>query len=105
MNEFFTHQPLPLPHAQMATDRTHQTVDVDADLQGNIDAFCAELDGLMPTHLGKYVVYANSNLFKVFNSLESALTAGYENFAAESFMGQRVEPLREHIDFQATCQV
>ncbi|MGC1174252.1 hypothetical protein [Polaromonas sp.] len=103
MNDFFSDHPL--PHARMATDRTHQIVIVDAGLQGNIDAFCAQLDGLLPAHLGKYVVYANAHLFKVFNSLESALTAGYENFAADSFMVQRVEPLRAHIDFQATCQV
>lgn len=103
MNDFFSDRPL--PHARMASDRTHRTVVVDAGLQGNIDAYCAQLEGLLPSYLGKYVVFANSHLFKVFNSLESALTAGYENFGAESFMVQRVEPLRSHIDFQATCQV
>lgn len=103
MNDFFTDQPL--PKTKLAVDRTHKTVVVDACLQGNIDAFCAQLAGLLPVHQGKYVVYANSQFFKVFNSLEAALAAGYANFAADSFMVQRVEPLRTHIDFQATCQV
>jgi hypothetical protein len=78
---------------------------VDPTLQENIDAFCRQLDSLLPAHFGKYVVFANAHLFKVCGSLETALSEGYANFGAEPFLVQRVEPLRSHIDFQATCRV
>lgn len=83
----------------------HARVSVDPALQENIDAYCAQLGSLLATHMGEYVVFANSHLFKVCKSLESALTEGYAAFGASPFLVQRVEPLRSHIDFQATCRV
>ena len=93
------------PGRAMTHERTHEEVTVDPTLQENIDAFCRQLDTLLPTHLGKYVVFANADLFKVCGSLESALAEAYAQFGAEPFLVQRVEPLRSHIDFQATCRV
>ena len=89
----------------MPNERHHQVLTVDPSLQQNIDAYCAQLDALLPAHLGKYVIFANSHLFEVCNSLESAMSIGYAQFGTETFLVQRVEPLRSHIDFQATCQV
>lgn len=78
---------------------------VDPALQRNIDAFCGQLDVLLTSHLGKYVVFADAHLFKVCSSFESALSEGYAKFGARPFLVQRVEPLRTQIDFQATCRV
>ena len=89
----------------MPKERQQQMLTVDPSLQRNIDAFCAQLDALLVAHLGKYVIFANSHLFKVCDSLESAMSAGYAHFGSESFLVQRIEPLRSRIDFQATCQV
>jgi hypothetical protein len=79
--------------------------ELDPALRENIDAFCSQLDGLLSEHAGKYVVFANAKLVEVCGSLASALTIGYTNFAAGSFLVQRVEPLRSSIDFHATCRV
>jgi len=89
----------------MESDRHQVTLAVDPNLQKNIDAFCTQLDALISTHLGMYVIFANARLVKVCDSLESAMSVGYAQFGTESFLVQRVEPLRSHIDFQATCQV
>lgn len=91
--------------ADMMQNEHQQGMSVDPSLQKNIDAFCTQLDALLAAHFGKYVIFANSHLFEVCDSLESAMTVGYSNFGTESFLVQRVEPLRSHIDFQATCQV
>lgn len=78
---------------------------VDPSLQRNVDAFCAQLDGLLAAHAGKYVVFANSQLVKVCDSLSSAMSLGYVEFGDEAFLVQRVEPLRSQVDFHATCRV
>jgi hypothetical protein len=78
---------------------------VDPSLQRNVDAFCAQLDGLLAAHSGRYVVFANSHLVKVCDSLSSAMSLGYAEFGDDSFLVQRVEPLRSQIDFHATCRV
>lgn len=89
----------------MPNKRQHQMLTVEPSLQQNIDAYCAQLDALLPAHFGKYVIFANSRLFEVCSSLESAMSVGYAHFGTQSFLVQRVEPLRSHIDFQVTCQV
>lgn len=78
---------------------------VDPTLQRNIDAFCAQLDSLLAEHAGKYVVYADSRLIQVCDSLESAFSLGYGRFGAGDFLVQRIEPLRDQIDFHAACRV
>ena len=91
---------------EMATANQAATnVAVDPSLQRNVDAFCAQLDTLLTAHSGKYVVFANSQLVKVCDSLSSAMTLGYAQFTDDSFLVQRVEPLRKQIDFHATCRV
>lgn len=94
--------PRPRPRAER---RAGDQIAVDAALQKNINAFCAQLDGLLSAHAGKYVIFADEALFQVCSSLASALTVGYAKFGAGPFLVQRVEPIRSHIDFQATCQV
>jgi hypothetical protein len=89
----------------LLNERQQEMAYVDPTLQQNIDAFCMQLDQLIPAHFGRYVVFANAHLFKVCDSLQSAMSVGYTNFGTEPFLVQRVEPLRSHIDFQATCQV
>ena len=78
---------------------------VDPVMQQNVDAFCAQLDGLLTAHAGKYVVFANSQLVKVCDSLSSAMSLGYAEFQDDCFLVQRVEPLRSQVDFHATCRV
>lgn len=78
---------------------------VDPALQRNVDAFYAQLDGLLVRHPGKYVVFAHSRLIEVCNSLSAAITTGYAQFGDGQFLVHRVEPLRTHLDFQATCRV
>jgi hypothetical protein len=77
---------------------------VDPGLQANVDAFCAQLDELLRTSPGKYVVYAKERLVKVCDSLEEALALGYNEFGNSPFLVQRVEPMRSQLDFQLACQ-
>ena len=77
---------------------------VDPSLQLNIDAFCAQLDELLRTSAGKYVLFARARLVKVCDSLESALSVGYSEFEGTPFLVQRVEPLRERLDFHVACR-
>ena len=86
-------------------DGDHLSMTVDPALQRNVDAFCAQLDSLLAAYAGKYVVFANSQLVKVCDSLSSAMTLGYAEFGDSPFLVQRVEPLRTQIDFHATCRV
>lgn len=78
---------------------------IDPSLQQNVDAYCAHLDGLLSSHPGKYVVFANAHLVQVCDSLSAAMSLGYAEFGADSFLVQRIEPLRSQIDFHATCRV
>lgn len=77
---------------------------VDPSMQKNVDAFCAQLDALLLTSAGKYVLFARAKLVKVFDSLEAALAVGYSEFGNLPFLVQRVEPIRKRLDFQVACQ-
>lgn len=90
---------------QTLHDSTHEEPEVAPALKANIDAFCSQLDSLLAEHAGKYVVFANAALVEVCGTLSAALRIGYANFAAGSFLVQRVEPLRPSIDFHVTCRV
>lgn len=68
---------------------------VDPTMQRNVDAFCAQLDTLLTAHAGKYVVFANSRLVEVCDSLTAAISVGYQKFSVGSFLVQRVAPLRQ----------
>jgi len=77
---------------------------VDPSMQRNVDAFCDQLDELLQTSAGKYVIFARAKLVKVCDSLESALALGYGEFGNIPFLVQRIEPMRDRLDFQVECQ-
>ncbi len=73
-------------------------------LDGNVEAYVAQLDELLAHSAGKYVVFAQARLVKICDTLEAALELGYAEFGAQQFMLQRVEPLPSGVDFHSACQ-
>jgi hypothetical protein len=90
--------------SQWQSGRQTAAVSVDPALQQDIDAFLGQLDDLLVEHLGKYVIFKDARFVRAFDSLDAALRAG-QQYGTSSFLVQRVEPLRERLDFHAACRV
>ncbi len=75
--------------------------DFDRAQQANIVEFGRQLNSLLESALGKFVLVKDAHLVDTFSTKEAALRFGYSHYGRSPFLVQPVAPLPDRaIDFR-----